>query len=285
MSRLTDKNYWEELYQASPSSVRASPDSAGKRWLKKLIGPRLMDLISAYDDHLLWQGVFPRYLPSDTKGLSAVEIGSAPGEFMVRFAEAFGTRPFGVEYTRHGTELNRQTFVAAGLDPQNVIEADFFSDEFLEANRERFDIVISRGFIEHFDDVEAVVERHVALLRPEGTLFVLIPNLRGTYGWWTRLFNPGQLPLHNLDIMRVSRFRELFKGLPLESLRCSYFGTFSFWLFTAPPEARWANRAIRILHLVQRGLNLAFRLLFGSRGCENSLFSPNLLFVGRKLDR
>ena len=87
---------------------------------------------------------------------------------------------------------------------------------------------------------------------------VLIPNLRGIYYWWTSIFNPGQLPLHNLDIMRLPRFRALFQGLPLEQLHCSYFGTFSFWLFTAPPEARWINRLIRLLLLAQRGLNLMF---------------------------
>jgi SAM-dependent methyltransferase len=285
MSRLTDKDYWEELYQTAPTSVNSLPKSARKRLLKKLVGPRLMDLLSAYDDYLLWRGVFPRYLPAGGKGSSIVEIGSAPGDFMVRFAKTFGSQPFGVEYTSHGAELNRRTFATAGLDPQNVIEADFFSDEFLEANRDRFDIVISRGFIEHFDDVEEVISRHVALLRPGGLLMVLIPNLRGIYYWWTSIFNPGQLPLHNLDIMRLPRFRALFQGLPLEQLHCSYFGTFSFWLFTAPPEARWINRLIRLLLLAQRGLNLIFRLIFGGRGCESATLSPNLLFIGRKIDR
>lgn len=285
MSRLTDKDYWEGLYQASPDNVQPSQETAGKRQLKKLIGPRLMDLISAYDDYLLWRDVFPRYLQADSGRLSAVEIGSAPGTFMVRFAKAFAAHPFGVEYTSHGAELNRRTFASAGLDPHNVIESDFFSAEFLEAHKEQFDIVISRGFIEHFDDVEKVIERHVHLLRPGGTLFVMIPNLHGVYGWWTRIFNPAQLPLHNLEIMKLQRFCALFRGLPLEQQRCSFFGTFSFWLFTAPSHAHWVNRFIRLLHLVQRGLNLVFRLFFGTRGCESSLFSPNLLFVGRKLVR
>jgi hypothetical protein len=110
----------------------------------------------------------------------------------------------------------------------------------------------------------------------------MIPNLRGIYGPWTALFNPAQMPLHNLEIMDLSRFQRLFDRPGLESLRCGYFGTFSFWLFTAPPEARWINRFIRLLTWAQRGLNLAFRMLFADRGCETSSLSPNLLFIGRK---
>ena len=54
-------------------------------------------------------------------------------------------------------------------------------------------------------------------------------------------------------------------------------------MFTAPHQARLANRFIRMLHIVQRGLNLLLRLAFGRKGCESALFSPNLIFVARKL--
>lgn len=246
------------------------------------MGKRLFDLVSPYDDYLLWRVVFRRYLPASCNGLSVVEIGSAPGDFLVRFARIFGATPYGIEYTSHGAERNRNNFSLNGLDPDNVIEADFFSQEFLDTHGERFDIVISRGFIEHFQDAEAVVSRHAAVLRPGGLLFVQIPNLRGVYYSWTKAFNPTQLPLHNLDIMRLPRFRKLFEKQPLEVLQCSYFGTFSFWLFTAPYDARWLNRVVRMLITLQRGLNLLFRVAFAGRGCESAMFSPNLLFVGRK---
>ena len=283
MSRLTDKDYWEGLYQAGSADageVVSPPES--KRLLKRLFGPRLMGWLSAYDDYLLWEGVLPRLLPQGATGLSVVEIGSAPGNFLVRFAKTLDAEPYGVEYTSHGAAKNRQVFDAAGYSSDNVIEADFFSDAFLAANAGRFDIVISRGFIEHFVDVRAVVERHVALLKDDGLLLILIPNLRGVYAPWTQRFNSDQLPLHNLELMKVEKFRDACALPELEVLRCGYFGTFSFWMFTAPPQARLANRFIRLLHIVQRGLNPLLRLLFGRKGCESALFSPNLIFVARK---
>lgn len=283
MSHLTDKDYWEGLYQDSPVAADdVAPPPERKRMLKRLIGPRMMDMLSAYDDYLLWQAVFPSILPQGATGSTVLEIGSAPGDFLVRFARSLGAEPFGVEYTRLGAARNRQVFAAAGYSGKNVIEADFFSDAFLEENAGRFDIVISRGFIEHFVDVRAVVERHVALLKGGGLLFIMIPNLRGIYYPWTKCFNPDQLPLHNLNLMRVEDFRKECSVQGLDILRCSHFGTFSFWLFTAPPEARLANKVIRLLHMVQRGLNLLLRLAFGRKGCESAMFSPNLIFIARK---
>jgi 2-polyprenyl-3-methyl-5-hydroxy-6-metoxy-1,4-benzoquinol methylase len=284
MTRLTEKNYWEGIYKdVVPIAQTLPPDSFSKRWLKRVMGRRLLDLITPYDDYLLWKSVFPDNLPGCCKGLSVVEIGSAPGEFLVRFATTFGADPYGVEYSRHGAELNRQTFEANGFNPENVIEADFFSQQFLDAYRGFFDIVVSRGFIEHFVDVESVVSRHVELLRPGGLLFVMIPNLRGVYYPWTKAFNPEQLPIHNLELMNISCFSGVFeKQSLLDMLRCSYFGTFSFWMFTARNDAIWINRLIRLLLLLQRGLNVLFRFAFSRRGCESAMFSPNLLFVGRK---
>ena len=101
-------------------------------------------------------------------GAAVVEIGSAPGEHLVRLSETFGLVPYGIEYSAAGVEVNRAVFAARGLDPENVIQMDFFSDECLLSCRERFDVVVSRGFIEHFADAAQVVDRHLELLKPGG---------------------------------------------------------------------------------------------------------------------
>ncbi|WP_124945522.1 class I SAM-dependent methyltransferase, partial [Sulfurirhabdus autotrophica] len=209
-------------------------------------------------------------------------IGSAPGNFMVKLADKFSVVPFGVEYTAAGTAANRLTFSEHGYNPEGVIEADVFSSDFQAAYRGKFDVVISRGFIEHFSDPKNVLDAHLSLLKQGGLLIVLIPNLRGIYWAWTWLFNRKELPLHNLDIMRINHFRTLFDPSSVDTLRCNYLGTFTFWLFTAESSALFMNKVLRGMHLVQRGINIGFRLLFGRRGCETAWFSPNLLFVGKK---
>ena len=277
MNRLTDRTYWDGHYRDS---------SAGSAsWRRKMAGllPRsVVRWFLPYDDFLLWDVVFASAFADLPVGARVLEVGSAPGSLLVRFSRRFKTIPYGVEYTKSGAEMNRRTFLEAGFDPSNVIEEDFFSESFLATYRGQFDVVMSRGFIEHFDDARAVVARHFELLKPGGFMVVTIPNLRGVYGVWTRCFNPDQMPLHNLNIMKGPEFSRLFDGLPLEVIRRGYIGTFTFWLFTAPEGARFMQRIIRGLINVQYALNIPFRLLFGRRGFETRIFSPNLVFVGRR---
>jgi 2-polyprenyl-3-methyl-5-hydroxy-6-metoxy-1,4-benzoquinol methylase len=274
-----EKNYTDELVLEEDAEVTVN---VYKQFMRGLLGPRFMDLISPYGDYLFWRVILREILPLDCTKFKVIEVGSAPGTFLVRFQRHFGSDVYGVEYTSNGVEQNRKIFKKNGINPKNVIEADFFSKEFLATNHEKYDVVISRGFIEHFTDVESVVGKHMDILCSGGLLVISIPNLHGVYGVWTRIFNPKQIPLHNLDIMKLDAFRKLYESLPIDCLHCDYIGTFNFWLFTAPPESKWACRFIQILLLIQRGLNLVFRMIFRDKGIETATFSPDLIFVGRK---
>jgi len=283
MTKLTEKQYWEEQYTSCDSGLIVEEKKYGiKSVIKKLIGQKIMSLFSSYDEWLLWEGILPKYLDRKNPKLKVLEIGSAPGDFLVRIKKEFGSDVFGVEYTSSGANVNREKFKKNNIDINNVIQKDFFSNDFLIPHGELFDIVISRGFIEHFDNVEAVIEKHLQVLKPGGIILVMIPNLQGVYGLWTKVFNSTQIPLHNLSIMKLKNYSNLFNFDNLKTIRCSYFGTFSFWLFTAPVGSRMVCIVIRILLIIQRGLNLIFRLLLRGKGCETSLLSPNLIYIGKK---
>jgi 2-polyprenyl-3-methyl-5-hydroxy-6-metoxy-1,4-benzoquinol methylase len=71
-------------------------------------------------------------------------------------------------------------FKQNGFAADNVIHANFFSDEFIVGHRERFDVVISRGFIEHCEDAKSVIDRYGQLLNSGGYLKMSIPNVNGT---------------------------------------------------------------------------------------------------------
>ena len=140
---------------------------------------------------------------------------------------------------------------------------------------------MSKGFIEHFDDVKSVIDRHMQLLKPGGYLIVTIPNLNGAnylLGW---LFDEGAIPRHNVTIMRRTVYQELFERQDLEKLFCDYYGTFSFYLFTAGQSAI-RQHLLRACHRVQPLLNLSMRSLFRDKGAETGVFSPFLLYIGRK---
>ena len=51
------------------------------------------------------------------------------------------------------------------MDTKNIIQTDFFDNKFQEENKERFDAVFSRGFIEHYDEE---INEYYNENRPEG---------------------------------------------------------------------------------------------------------------------
>lgn len=278
MARLTEEGFWDQAYRARVAGGQSDSGRTLKARLKRLLGKKLNEYMRDYDDYLLWEVIYKAHLPK-VAGAKVLEVGSAPGEYLVRLNKTYGYIPYGVEYTINGAELNRQVFASNGLDPANVIHQDFFSQGFQTQYKERFDVVVSRGFIEHFDDVRDAVAKHFNLLKPGGYLVIDVPNFRGIYYPWVRLFRKKVLEMHNLRIMRKKEFVQVFAGLPLHPLFCGHYGTFSFNLLYAPPRSP-LRFVLAVLHLLQRPLNVVFRSLFKHGGIESGLTSPFLLFIG-----
>ena len=275
--RLTDDGYWDGVHA---TEAQAWSGTRLRSRLKARLGPRLRESMRAYEDYLLWDVILPPYLEG-RRGQAAVEIGSAPGSFLTQLHERFGLVPYGIEYSPPGAELNRRLFASHGIDPGNVIEADFFDPGLHQRHRERFDVVLSRGFIEHFADPEGAVRKHLDLLRPGGLLMVSVPNLRGLNLALAWLLHREVVAMHNLEIMARPRFAALFPADLVEPLFCGYYGTFSFCLFNVRPGSLMRLPLAAGLK-AQVALNALFRGLLKDRGAESAWFSPNLLFVGIK---
>ena len=278
MQRLTRKEDWNAGYAAEPTGrdIRSECEPS-----ERAPGRTPASAVRSYNDHLLWRVVYDRYLVP-LSGKSVIEIGSAPGTHLIQLHETFGLVPYGVEYSESGAALNRLLFQRHGVPADHVIEADFFSPDFHAAHSEGFDVVISRGFIEHFTDVRDVVGRHLSVLRAGGLLIVSIPRLTGLNHLLSRFFHREIIASHNLDIMDRAAFTSLFYHPALEPLHCDYFGAFSFHIFNTRQRCGARYLALRACRAAQRGLDAVYRLAFGDRGVASHAFSPNLLFVGRK---
>jgi SAM-dependent methyltransferase len=275
MDRLADKTYWDGIYgsRSTAKSNRPASRAQGKSILSN-------GILRSYADCLLWDAILPKYLPRQ-RDIKVLEVGSAPGHNLVRLHQTFGYFPYGVDYSDSGVRINREVFEQHNLPKENVIHADFLSEEFHSRFKGFFEIVSSAGFIEHFNDVVPIIEGHLDLLAPGGYLVVSVPNLRGLNGSLQRFFDKSLLPIHNLHIMEKSCFSKLFERDDLIPLFCNYYGLFNFNLFIAKKGSiRWFLLAF--CKVQQLLLNLVFRLLFGKRGCESKTFSPYLLFIGVK---
>jgi 2-polyprenyl-3-methyl-5-hydroxy-6-metoxy-1,4-benzoquinol methylase len=272
MEHLTEKTYWNEVHESKGGRL--------ERLAKSLISKPTFRFLASYPQHVLWSRIYAPFLPTE-KNLTVLEVGSSPGNHLVRLHRTYGYMPYGVDYSESGVEENRRVFARNGIDPENIIKADFFSREFLEQNRERFDIVFSRGFVEHFRDVRSVVARHRDLVKPGGTLVISIPNFSGINRLLFSFFNRAVLEKHNLDIMAIANFRQLFACPDLTSLFCSYFGTFDFGLFNTNENSP-RRHLLTACRGAQMFLNVLFRILFRNRGFDGPRHSPYLIYIGRK---
>lgn len=154
---------------------------------------------------------------------SFLEIGCAGGKFMVYFGSEFGYEVSGVDYSQQGCELARRNLELAGIKGAVVCSDLFKCDEF---EKESFDVVFSGGFIEHFDDTEKVLGKHVEFLRPGGTLVIELPNMYGLHGWVFKLFNRSLFDAHKA--LSADDVAGVLTGLGLEVTEKRYVGPFIF---------------------------------------------------------
>lgn len=272
MSRRTDAAFWDAAW-SRPGHAGAEADEAvaseafdTRRW-------------QSFADAVLWDHVLPGVLPRQG---TVLEVGSAPGRNLIRLHRRFGLDPWGIEFSPAGAELNRRRFAAAGLDPDHVLEVDFFDEAVLAEHAGSFDVVVSFGFVEHFDDPAAVVDRHLDLLRPGGWLVVTIPNLTGLNLALMRWLNPALIEAHNLDLMSPDAFRAAFDTRRVQPHWCGPYGSVLLSGFTTPGRLR--RQALRGLRLLQRPLDLALRALGPDEAPDHPAIAPFLGFVGRKRD-
>jgi SAM-dependent methyltransferase len=198
-SNLVEQEFWETDYFAGerlPS--RPDPAMAFERCLAAALA---------------------RHAPART-GETVLEAGCAPGKWLVFYAERFDARVEGIEYSEQGAELTRANLRTCGIDG-TIVTADFFAGPPRPA-----DLVLSLGFIEHFDDRDGAFERHLEFTAPGGRLVIGVPNYRGVNGLEQRWADPEHLALPNRDAMRPAWYRSLAARHGLTLTHLGHLGGF-----------------------------------------------------------
>ncbi len=277
MKRLTEKESWEPRNDSLPG---VESDAARHSLKSRIINRFFGKLDRGYPRYLIYDVECRRYFPEGE--CTVIEIGSAPGRELITVHRKFGYVPYGVEYTENGVKANRNLFLIHGIDPENVIHADFFDRGFQEAYCERFDVVMSHGFIEHFTDLNGVIAGHVNLLKPGGLLLITIPNLRG-FNWpVSRFFSKRPLKAHNQAIIKKKKLLFYCDREELAVLRCKYIGTLNFGITCERDDNTPKQFLMDLLKKLQRVIDITLYTFF-RRGCiETPFFSPKLLIICRK---
>ncbi|GAB4112284.1 MAG: hypothetical protein OHK0050_13320 [Roseiflexaceae bacterium] len=90
-----------------------------------------------------------------------------------------GVEVYGIDYSVLGCKQAVDLLTRAGKHGHIWCE-DFFASA--EHTTEWFDLIISFGFIEHFDDTAVPLRAMYQMLVPGGLIFATVPNLKGIYG-------------------------------------------------------------------------------------------------------
>jgi SAM-dependent methyltransferase len=171
--------------------------------------------------------VMDRFLACDSP-LSVLEVGGAPGGYLVHLWRQFGHDVSVLDNSPRGVELARRNFELLGI-PGRALLGDLFAPE---DPQRQFDVVYSLGLIEHFDDTTAAVAAHLDYLKPGGTLIIGCPNFQGLNLALLRWLSPSMLNWHNLEAMDIRRWRQFESALELEIKFHDHIGGFQpamFW--------------------------------------------------------
>jgi SAM-dependent methyltransferase len=164
----------------------------------------------------------------DKKNISNfLEIGGFPGNYSIFVLKYLHVKPTLLDFYIDEDVLNKFT-TYNGIDKQNIdlIEHDLFTYN----PEKKFDFVFSAGFIEHFENVENVISKHISLVNNGGTLMMTIPNLRGAIGLAHFIWHRNNLKHHNLKIMKHKNIRKELQKLNIEKYTIEYYGGFGMWL-------------------------------------------------------
>lgn len=228
-------------------------------------------------DIFLHDTILAKYLPFNKKNRKEVkicEIGSGDGKLLKKIADNFNYEPFGIELAQEPIKQAKDKRI-------NMIEGDAFDRIILEKYKGYFDVIYSYGFIEHIMPPEKAVKIHLQFLKKGGYFFIQIPRLKGFNYLKFKIFRPDLLPLHNLTIMEEKTLRSLCKKENVQELFCKNYGTFKLRIPMAKKNIRW--HILKVVCSLEYILNPICRLIFKNKGFETRLFSPCVMFIGKKI--
>ena len=228
--RLTDEAYWDEYWAGKtlPLEMRKSPRSL---YLNEILA------------------VFDRCLPRDPR-LSIAEIGGSPGQYLAYMHRTFGYTVSCIDYSRVGCRKTEENFRLLGI-PGSVVQLDVLAGT---GDLPHFDIVYSLGFIEHFADLDAIIGRHLALLKPGGILVIGAPNFLGVAHWFLRRLAPRLLAGHNLRTMDIDSWTSFEQRYHLRPLFKGYVGGFEPSTFNRCEQRTLRTRLLKLVPKTLHGL-------------------------------
>jgi GalNAc-alpha-(1->4)-GalNAc-alpha-(1->3)-diNAcBac-PP-undecaprenol alpha-1,4-N-acetyl-D-galactosaminyltransferase len=261
------KAYWDALW--TPGEL-PTPVDPRNRSHHNYVNRRLHEAFKVFLD------------PINPAGKRLIEVGCARSEWLPYFAREFRMQVAGLDYSEIGCRQERAVLDAAAVRGE-IFCADVF-DPPPEA-REAFDVAVSFGVVEHFDDTSAVIAAIGQLLKKGGSMITLVPNMAGIVGFIQKTMDR---PLYDIHVVLTDddlRFAHSKAGLDVSF--CEYFLSINFGvnnLVGLDPErlsTKVKARILRLLNYVSSGM-FVLEGRSGVRLPPSAFLSPYVLCTATK---
>jgi len=225
---LTEKQFWDDFWS-------------------NVVIPTKVDLNFTNDFNIAM--VLDNFLSKDEEK-NAFEVGCAPGKWLIYLSENYNYSVDGCEYIEAASKRTIENLEMCGVSEFNIYTGDFLKMDF----DKKYDVIISLGFIEHFDDADSVCKKHAHLLRDDGLLVIGIPKLTGLNYYIAKQIDKSLdnklIPNHNLSIMNIEYFERIGHIINCKNLFVDTVGGFEPALFDISKSPIWFKIAFHITKLI-----------------------------------
>jgi len=244
---LTDRSFWTRYWESKPDLAFTVPrDYLFHQQLQEIVGRE--------------------------KIKTSIELGGFPAYYSIFLKKYFGVNSTLFDYFVHPGILH--AVLAKNQLTENdisIIEADLFEFE----PDKQYDLVLSCGLIEHFEDTKDVIARHLKFLKPGGTLFITLPNFRSVNGWVQKTFDKENYLKHNIKCMDPRLLDGILKELGMEVRTATYWGRYSVWLENKSEKSSLVKAFIKTIWLAGK---VATRIV----PVESQSLSPYIMLEAKK---
>ena len=129
----------------------------------------------------------------DTPNCRLIEVGAGASDWLPHLHHRFGFSIAGLDYSEVGCRVANEILLRSST-PGSIYRGDMFNPPH-ELN-DNFDVVVSFGLVEHFENTAGAVSACAALAKPGGLVLTLIPNMSGLYGSVYKIFNRKVYDIH-----------------------------------------------------------------------------------------
>jgi 2-polyprenyl-3-methyl-5-hydroxy-6-metoxy-1,4-benzoquinol methylase len=186
---------------ADERATRDYWDSVETNRLPRVFNPRAKGL--RYHAQRQWDHFFVKWLGAVPVGSKLLELGCGGSVLLPYLHRRFGLDVAGIDYSQPGCLLAQQICSAQQCHAE-IVCADVFDPP--ASMLSQYDVVVSFGLVEHFDDTTAAIRGFSRYLAPGGTMITTVPNMAGWPGTLQRLFSADVFERHiALDAAMLER--------------------------------------------------------------------------------